>query len=142
MTYGDDFKEFKKAKAELNKRLKELNHELNQLLHMQASGLKYDTWLKTHQPFHWFAEYYEIIEGNGGFDIVIGNPPYVKYSKVRDTYKIKEYATEKCSNLYGYVIERSYKILNAKGLIGMIIPISAFSNSSMESLQNILRNSL
>ena len=139
LTYGDDFKEFKKAKAELNKRLKELNHELNQLLHMQASGLKYDTWLKTHQPFHWFAEYYEIIEGNGGFDIVIGNPPYVEYSKVRDTYKIKEYATEKCSNLYGYVIERSYKILNAKGLIGMIIPISAFSNSSMESLQKYFK---
>jgi hypothetical protein len=37
LTYGDDFKEFKKAKAELNKRLKELNHELNQLLHKQAS---------------------------------------------------------------------------------------------------------
>jgi len=139
LTYGDDFKEFKKAKAELNKRLKELNHELNQLLHKQASGLKYDTWLKTHQPFHWFAEYYEIIEGNGGFDIVIGNPPYVEYSKVRDRYKIKEYATEKCSNLYGYVIERSYKILNAKGLIGMIIPISAFSNSSMESLQKYFK---
>ena len=36
MSMGDDFKEFKKAKAELNKRLKELNHELNQLLHKQA----------------------------------------------------------------------------------------------------------
>ena len=139
LTYGDNFKEFKKAKAELNKCLKELNHNLNQLLHKQASGLKYDHWLKTHQPFHWFAEYYEIIEGNGGFDIVIGNPPYVEYSKVRDTYKIKEYVTEKCSNLYGYVIERSYKILNAKGLIGMIIPISAFSNSSMESLQKYFK---
>jgi hypothetical protein len=46
------FKEFKKAKAELNKRLKELNHELNQLLHKQASGLKYEQWLQTHQPFH------------------------------------------------------------------------------------------
>lgn len=139
LTYGDDFKEFKKAKTELNKRLKELNHELNQLLHKQASGLKYELWLKTHQPFHWFAEYYEIIEGNGGFNIVIGNPPYVEYSKVRETYKIKEYETEKCSNLYGYVIERSYKILNAKGLIGMIIPISAFSNSSMESLQKYFK---
>jgi hypothetical protein len=80
LTYGDDFKEFKKAKSELNKRLKELNHELNQLLHKQASGLKYETWLQSHQPFHWFAEFYEIVQGNGGFDVIIGNPPYVEYS--------------------------------------------------------------
>jgi len=70
LTYGDDFKEFKKAKAELNKRLNELNHELNQLLHKQASVLKYDQWLQSHKPFHWFAEYYEIIHDKGGFDVL------------------------------------------------------------------------
>lgn len=139
LTYGDDFKEFKKAKAELNKRLKELNHELNQLLHKQASGLKYETWLKTHQPFHWFAEYYEIIQGDGGFDIIIGNPPYVEYSEKKFDYKLKGYETEKCSNLYGYVIERCYKVMNEKALIGMIIPISAFSNSSMLTLQKFIK---
>lgn len=147
LTYGDDFKEFKKAKAELNKRLKELNHELNQLLHKQASGLKYDAWLQSHQPFHWFAEFYEIIQGKGdalslskgGFDVIIGNPPYVEYSEKKFDYKLKGYETEKCSNLYGYVIERCYKIMNDKALIGMIIPISAFSNSSMLTLQKFIK---
>lgn len=139
LTYGDDFKEFKKAKAELNKRLKELNHELNQLLHKQASGLNYDQWLKTHQPFHWFAEYYEIIQDNGGFDIIIGNPPYVEYSDKNFDYKLKGFETEKCSNLYGFVIERCYKIMNEKSLIGMIIPISAFSNASMLTLQKFIK---
>jgi hypothetical protein len=136
---GDDYKEFKSAKEELNKRLKELNHELNLLLHKQASAIKYDTWLQTHQPFHWFAEFYEIINDNGGFNVVIGNPPYVEYSKVRGTYTLNGFETEKCYNLYGFVIEKSYKILNKKGLVGMIIPISAFSNSSMESLQKYFR---
>ena len=75
LTYGDDFKEFKKAKLELNKRLSELNHELNKLLHYQASGINYDTWLTTHQPFHWFAEFYEIVHDNKGFNVIIGNPP-------------------------------------------------------------------
>lgn len=138
LSYGDDYTEFKKAKAELNKRLKELNHELNQLLHKQAQAIPYDKWLTSHQPFHWFAEYYEIIHDKGGFDVIIGNPPYVEYAKVRNAYQLKGFETEKCFNLYGFVIERSNNILNNNGLVGMIIPISAFSNASMESLQKFI----
>lgn len=139
LSYGDDYAAFKKAKEALNKRLKELNHELNQLLHKQAQAIPYDKWLTSHQPFHWFAEYYEIIHDRGGFDVIIGNPPYVEYSDKKFDYKLKGYETEKCSNLYGYVIERCYKIMNDKALIGMIIPISAFSNSSMLTLQKFIK---
>ena len=139
LSYGDDFKEFKKAKAELSKRLKELNKELNKLLHKQADGLKYEDWSETHQPFHWFAEFYEIIHDRLGFEIIIGNPPYVEYSKVRNLYTIKNYETQNCGNLYGFVIERSNSILSSRGFMGMIIPISAFSNASMESLQVYFR---
>ena len=45
------------------------------------------------------AEFYEIIQGNGGFDVIIGNPPYVEYNKkvkgvaVSDIYKINGYTT-------------------------------------------------
>jgi hypothetical protein len=138
LTYGDDFKEFKKAKAELNKRLKELNHELNQLLHKQASGLKYDNWLKSHQPFHWFAEFYEIINYRKGFDVIIGNPPYVEYSKVKDIYKLNGYKTEKCANLYAFVFERSHLI--SKNVIGLIIQLSAISTETMKPLQVFLKN--
>ena len=35
-----------------------------------------------HQPFHWFARVLRHHQG-GGFDVIIGNPPYVEYSKVR-----------------------------------------------------------
>lgn len=150
LTYGDDFKEFKKAKEELNKRLKELNHELNQLLHKQASVLKYDNWLQTHQPFHWFAEFYEIVQGNGGFDVIIGNPPYVVYTKrdsktkisVADKYKLKDYKTLQSNNLYSFCIERSNQISNSCSRIGMIIPISSVSSNNFSSLQKIFSNSL
>ncbi len=138
LTYGDDFKEFKKAKSELNKRLKELNHELNQLLHKQASGLKYETWLQSHQPFHWFAEFYEIVQDNGGFDVIIGNPPYVEYSGVKKSYTVKDFETEKCNNLFALCTERSYKILNSKGYLGLIIQLSAVTTISMQPLQNFL----
>ena len=138
------YTEFIKAKKELEKRLKKLNDELNIYLaklygKTPAKKKEYEHWLATHQPFHWFAEFYEIMN-SGGFDVIIGNPPYVEYSKVRDTYAINNYVTEKCANLYGFVIERSFSIMNEIGLTSMIIPISSISNNSMESLQKFFRN--
>jgi hypothetical protein len=137
LTYGDDFKEFKKAKEDLNNRLKELNHELNQLLHKQASGLKYEAWLKSHQPFHWFAEFYEIVQGKGGFDVFIGNPPYVEYSAVKKLYTLKDFSSLKSGNLYALVIERCLEIMPEKARIGMIIQMSAFCTPRMEDFQKI-----
>lgn len=137
LTYGDDFKEFKKAKSELNKRLKELNHNLNQLLHKQASGLKYETWLQSHQPFHWFAEFYEIVQDNGGFDVVIGNPPYVEHTALK-YYKPKGYKTDSCGNLYANVSERSLQLLNANGKFGFIVPISISCSKRMKPIQTLL----
>ena len=60
--------------------------------------------------------------------------------KLTDIYKVQGLETERCNNLYGYIIERTFYSLNKKGLTGMIIPISAFSNSSMESLQKFFKN--
>lgn len=140
LTYGDDFKEFKIAKEALNNRLKELNHELNHLLHKQASGLKYETWLKTHQPFHWFAEYYEILDNKGGFDVVVGNPPYVEYgTKLKAVYTLKDYTTLECGNLHAYVAERCFKLISGNGLIGLIIPLPSINTSRMVSLQNMIK---
>ena len=73
---------FKEAKGELKKRLTTLNELLNKHMFTKiAYSSKYEDWLKSHQPFHWLAEFYEIIHDNGGFDVIIGNPPYVEYTK-------------------------------------------------------------
>ena len=143
-----DLLEFKEAKHELSTRLAELNDTLNRKMYQSitAGGQSYESWLKSHQPFHWLAEYYHIINGNGGFDVIIGNPPYVVYNKknkvtkkaVQDLYKLKNYETIKCNNLYAYVIERCTKIYKNNSKVGMIIPLSAFSNSKMTSLQRLL----
>ena len=138
LTYGDNFEDFKSAKEDLNNRLKTLNNELNQLLHKQASGIPYDTWLQTHQPFHWFAEFYEIINDKGGFDVVIGNPPYVVYTAASSLYKLNGYNTLSCANLYAYCMERSFSILNNNGKFSMIVPNSSISADKLSPLQKII----
>lgn len=137
LTYGDDYKQFKKAKEELNKRLKELNHELNQLLYKQTPAIKYDKWLTTHQPFHWFAEFYEIIHDKSGFDVIIGNPPYVEYSKVRKDYTVNNFQIQESGNLFAFVIERGKRIISKEGYFSFIIPISSVCTQRMQGLQKL-----
>ncbi len=134
--HGDSYKEFKEAKDELNKRLKELNSELNQLLHKQTSGIKYDTWLQTHQPFHWFAEFYEIVHGKGGFDVVIGNPPYLEVRQI--DYKPKKLKTFGTGAVHNMCIERSLQILKMQGNISMIVPLALICTQRMVIVQKLL----
>jgi hypothetical protein len=97
-------------------------------------------------PFHWFIEFNTIIK-NGGFDVIIGNPPFVQYARknpvtkkrVIDEYEVKGYRTIKCNNLFAFMIERSLMILSKNCRMGMIIPISGFANKSMMPLQKILK---
>ena len=129
---------YKGAKKELKQRLKELNKLLNQNLHAATSlGMDYAVWEKSHQPFHWLAEYYDIIQGNGGFDVIIGNPPYVEYTPRNVRYKIKDYKTIKSSNLYSFVFERSCIISNR---VALIVQMSAVGTDSMRPLQDYLKN--
>ena len=137
---GTNLDTYKKSKAELKKRLSSLNKILNQNLHAATNPeMNYDTWEKSHQPFHWLAEYYDIIKGNGGFDVVIGNPPYVEYSQRNVKYNITKYKTLKSSNLYAFVFERSCLISEH---VALIVQMSAVGTDSMRPLQDFLRKSV
>jgi len=91
--------------------------------------------------FHWLIEFNAILE-SGGFDVVIGNPPYVEYSKVKNDYTIseKDYETFKCGNLYAFCIERSFKVLRQNGRFGMIVPMSSIGAIKNMSLHKILNS--
>jgi len=115
-------------KAELKSKLKALENELNRYLagdYGVKAGDKaaYAKWVKSHQPFHWFVEFYGIVS-NGGLDVIIGNPPYVEYKDVKDAYQLRGYKTETCSNLFVYVLERCTQLSRHGSEVGMIIPLT------------------
>ncbi|MFO1422920.1 MAG: DUF559 domain-containing protein [Candidatus Competibacteraceae bacterium] len=98
--------------------------------------VNFKAWRASHQPFHWFAEFYGVMR-EGGFDVVIGNPPYIEYSKVRNTYRLNEFTTETAGNIYAYVIERSYAICHAGSRTGMIVQLSSICTDRMSPLQQL-----
>ena len=142
LNQSEDMAIFKQSKHELKQRLQSLNDLLNRHMHTAiASGTDYDVWHDSHQPFHWLAEFYEIINDNGGFDVIIGNPPYVVYNEQHFDYTINNYHTAECKDLYAYVTERSLRISANRRCIGMIVPISIVSTDGFKSLRSLMINS-
>ena len=74
-------------------------------------------------PLDWDNEYSEIMD-KGGFDAVIGNPPYVRQETLK---QFKHYFQNNyqvyhgLADLYTYFIERGIKLLNKKGAISYIV---------------------
>ena len=125
-------------KAALRSRLDSLREELDRYLAAEygvavKDSKSYDRWQSSHQPFHWFVEFYGIMS-KGGFDVVVGNPPYVEYIKVKDDYTVKDYQTESCGNLYAYVLERCETLTNEQAFLSMIVPLSGHSTKRMTPL--------
>lgn len=101
-----------------------------------AEHITYDEWLESHKPFNWIAEFYDIIHGNGGFDVIIGNPPYVSMSKI--SY-INKSGTFKCSDLYAYVIRRVFELLSPKGKHGFIVMHNLAFSRNFKDLRRLFR---
>src|SRR5207248_2752118 len=78
----------------------------------------------------------------GGFDVIIGNPPYVEYRDVRDTYTVIGYESLQAGDLYAYVTERSCLVLCGNGRLGFIVPISLFGVDGFRSIQRLLMRRL
>ena len=134
----DDLQEFKETKHELNTRLAKLNDTLNHKMYQSitAGGQSYESWLISHQPFHWLAEYYHIINGNGGFDMIIGNPPYLEARQI--SYQVDNYETKDSGAVHAYCVERSLTLLHKRGNMSMIVPLALVCTQRMVSLQKLL----
>lgn len=94
--------------------------------------------------FKWEAEFREIMD-SGGFDIVIGNPPYIDSTRMKKTqssirdYCKKNYKTAKGNwDMYIPFIERGISLLKNNGIIAYIVPNKIIAAPYAESIRNKL----
>ena len=121
---------FDAARADCDRLLADLRHEEGDL----------DHWVSSHQPFHWFVEFPSVWR-QGGFDVIIGNPPYIRTTKVKG-YRWFGYASQKCPDLYAVCMERAATLLNDQGRFAMIVMHSLCFNQKYSDLRNRLRQLL
>ena len=82
--------------------------------------------LESNKPFEWRFAFPEVLDNNGnfkGFDLVIGNPPYIRQEEIKHLkpHLQKAFSIYKgTSDIYTYFFEQGYKILKPKALLSFI----------------------
>ncbi|MXW41687.1 MAG: hypothetical protein F4X48_04935 [Acidimicrobiia bacterium] len=142
---NDDQHTLRQAKGLLKTRINAVTDQADRGLHkMRGEAVSVEAWTQTHSPFHWFIEF-PTIWRNGGFDVIIGNPPYIGLkSKQRDQfdYTWQGYETENCPDLYAVCTERASTLLNDQGRFAMIVMHSICFHKGFKPLRDHLRGSL
>ena len=129
--------DFRRAKSKLKRAIELLTDNLDICLahdYGQATKEKYSLWRESHKPFHWFAEFYEIMQ-SGGFDVVIGNPPYVAMRHIN--YSLDGFETKRTGDIYAPFLERTLATKSLWGFCSMIVPLSGHSTARMKPLIDV-----
>ena len=96
------------------------------------------------KAFDWQKEFPQVFE-KGGFDVVIGNPPYVQVGcipvKDKEYYKTVYKSSYKRSDLFALFVEKGLMTLSkSDGKVAFIIPSIVLNNLSYQPLRDIFLN--
>ena len=137
------FEESVKEKKDRKKKIEKIETELEKLS-TEIEEIKNNKIYEN--AFEWRFEFPEVLNETGdfvGFDVVIGNPPYV-YARGNFDSNIKEYfyktfiTSENQINLYVLFLELAFNILENKGSYSLIVPNSVLMVSSTEKLRSFI----
>ncbi|MBV6484648.1 MAG: hypothetical protein KFKLKKLM_01158 [Flavobacteriales bacterium] len=140
---GQLFEMSKKEKADWNKKVTQLTEETKKL-EAEIEEIKANKIFEN--AFEWRFEFPEVLNDDGdfvGFDVVIGNPPYVfARDNFDDNYKKYYYDNFKGIdyqvNLYVLFAELTLNILQPKGYYSLIVPNSLLMVSSTSKIRKLL----
>jgi len=129
------------AKDVLMSGIASIRPTLDQMVFESSVGNSYkdgiEAWRATHQPFHWFLEFPRVFS-EGGFNVVIGNPPYIGTPRKKVSYSISGYKTSDCPDLYAICMERSAQLLHKDGHFAMIVMTSMCFSGDFQPLRKVL----
>ena len=137
--YGKSEKELeKKRKAEKEKLEKEID-KIEKHFEEVKNNKIYEN------AFEWRFEFPEVLNDEGdfvGFDVVIGNPPYLRvrdeYEELRKYYMDNYKVSENQLDLYHLFIEKSFEISTNKSMHSMIVPNAFLGNQNTFKLRNYI----
>ena len=119
------FEPTEKEKKEQQKKKEKLEAEINKLA-IEIEEIKSSAIYK--DAFEWRFEFPEVLDKEGkfiGFDVVIGNPPYIRQEEIREQkpYLQVNYKTYTgTSDLYVFFVEQGFELLIPNGQFCFIMP--------------------
>ncbi|MCS6820920.1 MAG: Eco57I restriction-modification methylase domain-containing protein, partial [Microscillaceae bacterium] len=96
------------------------------------------------RAFEWRFEFPEVLDNEGnfiGFDVIIGNPPYISNKEIKPLQKefFQTYQTAKLQyDLFSLFIEKSVILLRQNGIGSYIIPDSFLARSTFKTIREYL----
>jgi len=112
--------------------------------------------LNSRIPFHWRIDFENVLK-DGGFDVVVGNPPYIedrnydnddleiikslKRAKRKKVLQPLLFHSNGCGNTHAYFAERSIRLLRQNGRFGFIVPIALVSTDRMDEIREFIHTS-
>ncbi|NLF41785.1 MAG: N-6 DNA methylase, partial [Bacteroidales bacterium] len=137
---GDDLnKKRKKEQQKLEAEIKELTQKIEEIKNSKIFE----------NAFEWRFEFPEVLDDNGdfvGFDVVIGNPPYIDLKGLDNNlvnYIFSNYPTSSNRvNLYSTFVEKAFSLLRNEGLFSFIMPNSILMGSSYQNLRNLIKKGI
>lgn len=153
----------KKSKAKLSISISDIKERLRN----SSKNNLFDEWEKPEtyeesmyrQAFEWMIEFPEILDCNGnyqGFDVVIGNPPYISLQTIKEASKVygkvlkdkyghkkQKYITyEAKGDIYSLFFERAVNILKPNGLLCFITSNKWMNTDYGKTTQEFLINNI
>lgn len=143
---GQLFEMSKKEKVVWNKRVKKLQKQTNKL-EAEIEEIKANKIFEN--AFEWRIEFPEVLNDDGdfvGFDVVIGNPPYLllqKLSKREEAYLKSVFKTASYKgDTFGVFIELANNLINSNGVINVIVPYTWMSIQQHFELRKLVLKSV